>query len=312
MKYIIDLDTGIDDTFALIYLLSNHKDVLGVTTTFGNVTVDRACINTLSLLDLFKYDIPVFKGGSHKYKTKEEFKPSEVVYKIHGQNGIANIKLNKPKRKVEEKSASDFIIEQANKYGKDLTLIMEATLTNLAIALDKDEKAIKKIGHIVLMGGALTVEGNASKYAEANIHNDYKAAKRVFESGINLSVVGLDVTMKTIIKVDDFKIWNTLNNKNAKVLYKMLKYYAFYELDGVNYAAMHDPLAVEVAINRNIVKYALPINLKIDDKNIKGKMIGDLNKINDVKAHEVILDVNSNKFIKKFVRKIYQKLEEYE
>lgn len=309
MKYILDLDTGIDDTFALLYLLANKKEVLGVCTTLGNVTSKEASDNTLRILDSFNYDLPVYKGEDKTYKSNKTYIPDKIAYLIHGKNGIANASFKKSKRKVESIKASDYIVSTANKYGKDLTLICTGALTNLANAIDKDYKAIKKISKIVIMGGALSVEGNVNKYVEANIHNDIKAAKRVFESGINITMVGLDVTMKTMLKEEDFNIWNTNNNSNAKNLYKMLKYYCRYKVNNNLYAALHDPLAVEVAINPSIVKYALPINIKVDDN---GKTIGDLNKINDSKIDEVILEVNSKRFIRKFIKKINEELKKYD
>lgn len=309
MKYIIDIDTGIDDAFALIYLLSNHKDVLGICTTFNNVTAKQASNNTLNILDSFNYDLPVYEGEDKAYKSNKIYVPHEISSLIHGKNGIGNVALKKSKRKVEDIKASDFIVSTANKHGKDLTLVCSASLTNLAIAIDKDYKAIKNIGNIVIMGGALSVEGNVSKYVEANINSDIRAAKKVFDSGINITMVGLDVTMKTMIKEEDFNIWNKHTNLNAKNLYKMLKFYCRYNINDKLYAALHDPLAIEVAINPNIVKYSLPINIKVDDN---GRTIGDLNKINKPKVHQAILEVDTKKFIKRFVSKIDKELENYD
>ena len=175
-------------------------------------------------------------------------------------------------------TAVDFLIEAANKYGEDLTLVTTAPLTNLADAIKKDKKAIEKIGKIVTMGGALTVEGNVTRFAEANIQKDPDAAKFIFESG-----------------------------KAAKALTDMSVYYYKNELDDEEIGgAMHDPLAVDVAIHPDVIKYMLPINLTVDTQGeTKGRIIGDTDLLNVEKKNcFVCLDVDSEAFIKRFTQKI--------
>ena len=302
MKIILDLDTGIDDALALTYALANNKEILGITTIFGNVTTKQASINTLSLLELLKKDVPVYMGETKPLNAKEDYIPTKLMYKIHGTNGLANVSLPLNNRKQEDLSAADFIIDSANKYKENLCLICTSPLTNLAKAYLKNKEAIKKIGKIVLMSGALTVEGNCSKYAEANVYKDIEAAKIIYTSGLKLTVVGLDVTMKTIIKEDDFKIWQDINNKQSKNIYEILKYYCHNELDK-DYAALHDPLAVAVALNQDLILNSLDINLTVEEN---GRLIGSLKDINKPKTCKYVLEVDSKAFINDFVTKIYK------
>ena len=299
MKLILDLDTGIDDALALTYTLAKGQDIIGIATVFGNVKTEQACINTLGLLNLFKKDIPVYMGETKPLNSKIDFIPNELMYKIHGNNGLANVSLPIDDKKCEGLSACDFIIDSANKYKDDLCLICTSPLTNLAKAYLKNKEAIKKIGKIILMSSALTVEGNCNKYSEANVYKDIEASKIIYESGLNLIVVGLDVTMKTIIKEDDFKIWQH-NNKQSKIIYKILKYYCHNELDN-NYAALHDPLAVGIALNHNLILNSIDINLTVEEN---GRLIGSLKDINKPKTCKYILEVNSKVFIDDFVNEI--------
>lgn len=157
MKILLDLDTGIDDALALTYAIGlPDVELLGVTTTFGNVTVETAVKNTINILGLLgKSDIPVFEGAPHAWKA-DSYEPDEILHRIHGRNGIANVDLGEAKRQKADGNAVDFIIETAEKYGGQLTLITTGPMTNLANAIKKNRKAIEKIGKIVSMGGALT------------------------------------------------------------------------------------------------------------------------------------------------------------
>lgn len=309
MKLILDLDTGIDDALAIAYAAANKEvELIGITNCFGNVTVDIAVRNTLNVLDLIgREDVPVYRGAENAWAAEGYYKTSEHLYRIHGRNGIGNVDLGEAKREKADMTAVDFLIDAANKYGEDLTLVTTAPLTNLADAIKKDKQAIAKIGKIVTMGGALTVAGNVTRFAEANIQKDPDAAKFIFESGIPIILVGLDVTMKTLITGKDIKSWEKIQTKAAKALTDMSIYYYKNELDDEEIGgAMHDPLAVDAAIHPDVIKYMLPINLTVDTQGeTKGRIIGDTDLLNVEKKNcFVCLDVDSEAFIKRFTQKI--------
>ena len=178
MKMIIDCDTGVDDALAITYILANPDiELLGVTTTFGNVDLDMAATNSKLILELFhKGEIGVYKGASHS-RLSDHYERHAKSNAIHGDNGIGNVDLGPLKGTIEEKSAVDFILESARQYKKDLHLVFVGPLTNLAECIEKDEAALKEVGDITIMGGALTTRGNASIYAEANIISDPLSAK---------------------------------------------------------------------------------------------------------------------------------------
>ena len=306
-KIILDLDTGIDDALALTYALGySEVEVIGITTTFGNVKTDTSVRNTLDILNLLsKKDIPVFKGATHAWKSNS-YEVSETSELIHGKNGIGNIKIEKSSQTVSDLSASDFIIQSAKKYGKNLSLIMTGPLTNLANCIKKDIKAIEDIGSIVSMGGALTVPGNITPYSEANIFHDPFAAKYVYESEITMTAVGLDVTLKTLITSEDVKIWSKNNNKASEKFVELTNYYYCQYLQEVNddYGGpLHDPLAVEVALNPQIVTASLPINLTVETHGeSKGRTIANLEQLNSSTKNTVVcLDIDVEKFIDKFI-----------
>ena len=291
MKYILDVDTGIDDALAIVYSLANKLDIIGITTVFGNNIVSNVTNNTLNLLELFNSDIPVYEGSSHATDSKE-FIPNEFVYTLFGKNGLGDIKLSHKSNK-QEKSAIDFIIDSAKKYKNDLTIICSAPLTNLANAYLKD-KAIKDI-NVVSMSGAYKHPGNITNDAEANIYKDIKAAKIVYDN-FNVTSLPLDVTTKVSFSLKDIEKLNTLNNRQAKVLYSLFTRLLKYE------TTPHDVLTIEAIIHKEAFKH-ICTSISINND---GKMIEKHGNNTNV-----CLDIDNN-FKERFVNNIYKYLITYE
>ncbi len=251
-KLLLDMDTGIDDAMAIGYALGSGKaSLIGVGCSFGNVLNQTAVRNTLDLLALFGApEVPVFRGAE-KPLGAASFSVPEVCLDIHGRNGVGNVTL--PHRGApSEPQAADFILDAARKYGDALILVTTGTLTNLALAIERDADTVRKIGRIVLMGGALTVAGNVSPYAEANIRNDPAAARCVLESGIPMTMVGLDVTLKALLPRETAEGWAQYGPA-GEALSRMVCYYIDHEL-GAKHSALHDPLAVAAALEPALVQ----------------------------------------------------------
>ena len=169
-KMILDLDTGVDDALAIAYaVVAPDVDLIGIVSSYGNNLLDVCAKNSLKLLELLgQTDVPVYKGLPHS-STSDHFDVMQVSKDIHGDNGIGDVDLPEPKRALEEMSGVDFYIEAAHQYGPELIIIPTGPMTNLAAALEKDPEIAHLIGNVTFMGGALTVEGNVTDVAEANI-----------------------------------------------------------------------------------------------------------------------------------------------
>ncbi len=306
VKMILDIDTGVDDAMALAYAVASPDiDLIGVTTVFGNVSVKTSDRNTLALLDILnRKDIPVYEGLNHASHKTEVYEGDEIVRFIHGDNGLGNVVIPDSKRKIEQQNAIDFIIESANKYGKDLYIVAVGPQTNLAAALKKDPSIADKVGKIVIMGGALMVEGNINHYAEANINNDPYAADEIFRSNAKITMVGLDVTQRTVLTKEDTKIWRDLGTASSKAYADIVDYYIDSyaknqpQLGG---CSLHDPLAVVVAVHPEFVE-TLDLFLKAGtDKSDFGRTIGLYGKMNDPNPNvSVCVDVKVNDFVTHF------------
>ena len=307
-KMILDLDTGVDDALAIAYALADPEvDLIGIVSSYGNNLLDVCAENSLKLLELLGHtDIPVFKGLPHS-STSDHFDVMQVSKDIHGDNGIGDVELTAPQRAVEAESGVDFYIDAAHKYGKDLIIIPTGPMTNLAAALKKDPEIADLIGNVTFMGGALTVDGNVTPAAEANINQDAKAADEVFKSNLPLTMVGLDVTLRTLLTKKETQQWRDLGTAAGKAYADITDFYidAYYNLDiDKNGCALHDPLAVGVGIDPSFVK---PISLFMrceydPDSPFYGRTVGDNTKLNDPNPNvKVAVNVDKERYLKAFM-----------
>ncbi|OWN79145.1 nucleoside hydrolase [Corynebacterium diphtheriae] len=307
-KIILDLDTGIDDALALAYTLGSPElDLIGVTATYGNVLVETGVRNDLALLELFgRSDVPVFSGEPHAL-TKDGFEVLEISAFIHGKNGIGEAEVAEPVGVVQELSAVDFLIESVERYGDELIIVPTGAMTNLAAAMKKSE-TFARDAQIVFMGGALTVPGNVSQWAEANVNQDPEAADIMVRNAGYITMVGLDVTLQTLLTYAETATWRALGTPAGNFLADATDYYIkAYDTTAPHLGGcgLHDPLAVGVAIDPSLVTL-LPINLKVDTEGpTRGRTIGDEVRLNDPhKNCKVAVGVDVDRFLKEFMERI--------
>ena len=307
-KLILDLDTGIDDALAIAYALgSPEAELIGITATYGNVLMERSVRNSLAVLDLLGApQVPVYPGLPHS-STAEDFAVLEISAFIHGRNGLGEAETTPSRRSATTTSAVDFIIEASRRYGEELVYVPTGPLTNLAAALERDPALAGRL-RVVLMGGALTVSGNVSPWAEANINQDPDAADAVLRSGIDATMVGLDVTLQTLLTYEHTRRWRDLGTPAGTFLADMTDYYIrAYETTapGLGGCGLHDPLAVGVAVDPGLVT-TLPINLQVDVEGpTRGRTIGDVARLNDPrKTSRVAVGGDVDRFLEELMARI--------
>lgn len=300
---ILDVDTGIDDALAIAYAANSPEiRVIGLTTCFGNIPVEMATNNSLMLAELFDYEVPVITGAEKPLK-RESFGGYATL--VHGENGLGNVQAPyRSARQAKQGHAADFIIDEVRKNPNKITLIMVGPLTNLALAIQKDPEIVSLVDRVVLMGGAVRCPGNVRPKAEANIHADPEAAKYVFHSGIKLAIVGLDVTMKTLLPRTKLKDWESLATDKSRLFAEMTHFYmdayeGFYP--GIGGCALHDPLAVGVVVEPSFVKM-LPLCV---DVITEGEDKGQTIEIPDGEPNvDVCLEVDEEAFLEHFLNRI--------
>ena len=202
-KVIYDTDPGVDDAMALYFALAHPNiEVVGITTTFGNVTVEQAALNALYLSEIAGRNIPVTRGVATPWCKPSEAPPAH----IHGVDGLGNLAQRLPvKQALDPRSSAQFIVDMARAQPSDITLVAVGPLGNLGLALKLEPKLPQLLREVILMGGTLLEPGNVSPVAEANIWNDPHAADAVFTAGWKLTMVGLDVTHRVILPLALFK-----------------------------------------------------------------------------------------------------------
>jgi len=301
-RIIIDCDPGHDDMMAIMLADASEKiELLGITTVAGNQEGKKTLNNALKVLTLIKAkNIPVARGFD-----KPIVRKLTVAPEIHGISGLDGAKLPEADIKPLNIHAVDFIITTllTDTVDRDekIYLVPTGPLTNIAVALIKAPEIKNRIERIVLMGGAL-YDSNVTPAAEFNIFVDPEAAKIVFESGIPITMVGLDVTNKAVFTFADIDRITSLNGRVSGIVGPLLHFFAHANLEifNINGAPLHDPLTVAYLIDSSILK-TKPLHVDIETKGefTRGRTVADIYRVTGKKPNvEVALRVDVDKFKK--------------
>tara|TARA_B100001287_G_scaffold63773_1_gene51800 strand:+ start:11300 stop:12241 length:942 start_codon:yes stop_codon:yes gene_type:complete len=252
-KIIIDCDPGQDDAIALFLALSSpdELEILGITTVAGNVPLKLTERNARIICDIAdSKETEVFAGCSRPMLVD-----LMTAENVHGKTGIDGIDIFKPKTPLKELHAVDFIVKSLKDADTDsITLVPTGPLTNIALAIIKDPSILDSIKQIVLMGGAMREAGNLSASAEFNMRVDPHAAKVVFECGLPIIVMSLDVTHKVLTSKERVSEIESIGNSVSTATANMLKFFARYDSEkyGVDGAPLHDPCTIAWLLNQNL------------------------------------------------------------
>ena len=247
-KIIIDTDPGQDDAVAiLLALASTELQVVGITCVAGNVELELTTINACKICELAGRPDTIVVAGAAKPISR-----SLVTAKhVHGRTGLDGVDLPTPKMKISDINAVDFIIETLlNSKNKEITMCALGPLTNLALAIVKEPKIIKKIDQIVLMGGGFFEGGNITPAAEFNIFVDPEAASIVVNSGVKIVMMPLDVTHKVLATKSFIEKVSSINSNTSAAVAGLLNFFGRYDSKkyGSDGAPLHDP---------NVIAYLL-------------------------------------------------------
>jgi len=251
-RVIIDTDPGVDDALALLLAMcSPELKIEGITPVAGNVPLGLTLPNALRMVEIAgRTDIPVAAGA----KVPLARRLVTAAY-AHGENGLGGAVFPEPKTKPIAEPAAEFIRRIVRKYPGEVTLIPVGPLTNIATALNLDPELASLIRSIVLMGGSLS-GGNITPAAEFNVYVDPEAARIVFQSGIPITMIGLDVTRKTSLTEEHVRVLESSRNPVSQAAATIGRNAINHNrergfLVGPN---MHDSLAVAAFIDPSIVK----------------------------------------------------------
>jgi inosine-uridine nucleoside N-ribohydrolase len=266
---LLDCDPGHDDAIAILLALASPEvELLGITTVHGNQTLEKTTRNALRVLELVgRDDVPVARGADRPL-----VRELTVADHVHGDSGLDGPELPEPTTRPIDQGAVSFLAEQLR---PGVVLAPTGPLTNVAQLLTEHPDVRPK--RIVLMGGAIGL-GNISPAAEFNIWADPEAAAAVFESGIDITMVGLDVTHEAIVGPERVERFRKMG-RVGKVVAEWLDFYSGYHRKtyGWDGPPVHDALAVASVIRSELLETAhRRVVIEKESELCRGRTVVDL------------------------------------
>src|SRR5205085_917474 len=249
-------------------LASPEVELLGVTTVAGNQTLEKTTANAIRVLEFVGRDIPVAAGADRPLVRNQV-----VASNVHGETGLDGPDLPPARASPIEQHAVDFLAEQIREHDGAITLVPTGPLTNVALLLALHPDARPE--RIVLMGGAIA-EGNVTPAAEFNIWCDPEAAARVFASGIDVTMIGLDVTHEALFTPAHV---SRLEGEVGKMVSELMRFYGefhrtVYNFDG---SPIHDAVAVAHVLRPDLVRTEhLNTEIDVESELCRGRTVVDV------------------------------------
>jgi inosine-uridine nucleoside N-ribohydrolase len=268
---VLDCDPGHDDAIALLLALASPEvELLGVTTTYGNQTLEKTTANALRVLELVgRTDVPVAAGADRPL-----VRELAVADHVHGESGLDGPALPPPSAKPVEADAVTFMAEQIAAAGRPVTLVPTGPLTNVARFLELHSPA--NVERIVLMGGSIG-EGNVTPAAEFNIWCDPEAAERVFRRGLDVTMIGLDVTHKAIAGLGVTARLREAGRVGVFIA-ELIEFFSLYHRRtyGWDGAPIHDAVAVATVIRPGLVETRhVNVEIEVESELCRGRTVVD-------------------------------------
>jgi inosine-uridine nucleoside N-ribohydrolase len=299
---LIDCDPGHDDAMALLLALASPElELLGVSTVHGNQTLGRTTANALRVLEFAGSDLDVAAGADRPL-----LREPAVAAEVHGETGLDGPDLPPPASAPVADHAVDFLAERLRASASPVTLVPTGPLTNIALLLATHPDVAERIERIVLMGGAIA-EGNVTPAAEFNIWVDPEAAARVFASGLDVTMIGLDVTHRALMTAEHAERLGAAGRVGAMVA-ELWEFYSrfhrrIYDLDGT---PVHDAMAVAHVIRGDLVQ-TRHVNVEVDcaSELCRGRTVVDVwGRTGRAPNAHVGVDVEADAFLELLVERI--------
>jgi inosine-uridine nucleoside N-ribohydrolase len=296
---LLDCDPGHDDAIALLLALASPElELLGVTTVAGNQTLEKTTANAIRVLEFAgETGIPI-AAGADRPLVRDPF----VAAYVHGETGLDGPDLPPPQSEPVATHAAEFLAELIRSSERPVTLVPTGPLTNVALMLALHPDARPE--RIVLMGGAIA-EGNITPAAEFNIWADPEAAARVFASGIDVTMIGLDVTHKALFTSAHI---GRLAGRVGGMVTELLRFYDRFhrEVYGFDGSPIHDAVAVAHVVRSDLVE-TKHLNVEVDTESelCRGRTVVDLwrRTEREPNAH-VGVDIDANGFVELLVERL--------
>jgi len=318
-RVIIDTDPGTDDALAILLALGSPElRVEALTVVAGNVTASVGLDNALKVVSLARRcDVPVAEGAQRPLHAKLNSEPF-----WNGPGGLGGAELPPSSCTADPRFGPDLMIELVHKYPHQITIIGVGPETNLALAILKDPTIVPLVKRVILMAGSIS-GGNVNGAAEFNVYCDPDAADLVFRAGWPVTMVGLDVTEITLVSSAQVDQIERSGGAEAKFAAAVARFQVgLYQGTGFSRGAIHDALAVGVAIDPTFVKLrAMHIDVETEGRIARGETVanrlGTVDRVVDkgdhletvgvdeVKANaQVAVGIDSERFLQLFITRL--------
>lgn len=322
VPFFADVDTGVDDAMALVYLLASaDADLIGIASTGGNVDVDQVCRNNLGLLEVCgAADIPVSRGSDEPLTT-----PMRTAKDTHGPAGLGYAKLPSTNRGLTDYDAAQAWVRAARAHPGTLVGLVSGPLTNLALALRAEPALPGMLRRLVIMGGSFDYRGNTTPVAEWNTSVDPEAAAEVYAAygraagslgAEQLPIVcGLNITEDAVLTpqimdrlADAAGSTAAAPNPLITVLQDAMRFYfEFHFSQGEGYLAhLHDPLAAAVALDPGLIRSrTATVDVELTGTLTRGMTIADWDgRWNRPPNAQVGVEVDAAAFFERFIERV--------
>jgi purine nucleosidase len=337
---ILDVDTGIDDSLALLYAAASpDAELIAATCVSGNIDAAQVSINTRAVLELAgRTDVEVAVG-----RETPLLRALETTPETHGPQGLGHAELPLPSRAISTRHGVDLILEEARRRPGEITLVTLGPLTNLALAVLREPALPRLLRGYTLMGGAFGVSGNTTPTTEWNIHCDPEAAKIVFRAWGEACAadptiprplaLGLDVTEQARILPDDvvrlarragstpddsialargedpmLATRSVASNPVVRYVADALRFYMEFHAayDGFYGAFIHDPLALAAALDPDLVTAkAVHVDVETQGSITTGETVADWRGLGGRPANcEVAVAADAAGFLDRFIERV--------
>jgi purine nucleosidase len=304
-RILLDTDPGIDDACAILLALASPELSLeGLSIVHGNCSLEQGTKNALSVLELAGSSrIPVARGCELPL-----VQPSLLAPETHGDTGLGYAKLPNPRARPLGRHGIDFLIEQILASPGEITLVAIGPLTNIALAIRQEPRIVEALKELIIMGGAIRQEGNATALAEFNTSVDPHAAHIVYHAGVPTTLVPLDVTYQCILTPTDVNRLQKTDSPITKFVADATRFYMEFhdEYQKIDGCVINDPLALALTFAPELCTYReLPVDVDLSGGISMGKTVADFYNYDRKAANlKVALGVQARDFIELFLERI--------
>lgn len=251
-KIILDCDPGHDDAVAIL-MAGIHPSIqlLGITTVAGNQTLNKTTINALNVCQYLNIDVPVCSGMSLPMVRKVQ----TIANDIHGESGLDGPVFDKLTKELDKRHAVNFIIETLKNSNEKITLVVTGPMTNVAMAFRMEPSIVEKVKRVIFMGGSYQL-GNVTPAAEFNIFADAEAAYVVFNSGVPLVMMGLDLTRQALCYPNIVERMGKVRGKASKLFVDLMGFFCKTQKQvfGWEGGPLHDPTCIAYIIDKSCIE----------------------------------------------------------